>query len=142
MLRSLLWLVIWPFALFGWLRRTLFLAFRGYDSLVLELEGTLADLPRPVTLLTRLRGAPRGTALVPLLSALRRAEKDPRLSRVVVRMRELRAGLGRAEELSDALTRVAEAGKEVIVFADQLDLAGYLIALGGSRIVLSPPGPS
>lgn len=134
------WLFLWPFYLVRALMRRGFLLFRGYDSLVITLEGSLPDVASAPGLGARIAGAPRATALLVVLAALRRAERDTKLKRVVVRLRELHCGLARAQELSAALRRVANAGKAVIAVADELGLGGYVIALGASRIVLSPPG--
>lgn len=108
---------------------------RPATVLEIRLSGAIGDVASTRTPFTR-----RSTSLLDLLEGLRHAETEPKLSRVVVRVEHFRGGLGRAEELRVALRRVADAGKEVVLFADQLSLAGYWLALGASRIVLSPTG--
>src|SRR5690606_8183222 len=52
----------------------------------------------------------------------------------------LECGLARAEEMRAALDRFRAEGKQVIVYADELGLAGYWLALGASSIRLPPTG--
>jgi protease IV len=108
-------------------------------TLHVVLRGSLPDLAAPRGLLGLLRPA-LGPELIALLEGLSAAERDDRLSTLLVRVEDLSCGLARAEEVRAALARVRAAGKQVIIHADELGLAGYWIALGASSIRLSPMG--
>jgi protease-4 len=112
---------------------------RRAGALELVLSGPLADLPAAGGLLSWLRPA-KVPDLVGSIGLLDTIARDPKIETLVIRLEHLQCGLGRAEELRAALVRCRDAGKRVIVFADELGLAGYWIALGGSSIRLPPTG--
>jgi protease-4 len=112
---------------------------RRAGALELVLSGPLADLPAPGGLRSWLRPAP-GPDLVGTLGLLETVSRDPKIETLVVRIEHLQCGLGRAEELRSALARCREAGKTVIVHADELGLAGYWVALGASSVRMPPTG--
>ncbi len=135
LLRWLFWLVLFPIRLPFLTLRAVGARLRPCVALELRLHGTLPDVAAASGPFS-----PRQTPLISLLAALSLAEKDPKLRRVVVVIDEFTEGLGRAEELRAALSRVREGGKEVVVLADHLNLVGYWVAMGASRIVLAPSG--
>jgi protease-4 len=106
--------------------------------LVLEVSGEYVDAPvNP--LLGRLFGTPE-RSLLALLSQLSKAERDERLHAVVVHLRDLEVGWGKAEEIRQALSRVREAGRSTVVF---LELEGfgnaeYFVASAADRVVMAP----
>jgi protease-4 len=108
--------------------------------LKLRVEGSLPDRRAAQSLLSALSGEPPGPALLDLLAALDRARGDERIETVWVQLGALRTGLARAGELGAALGRVREAGKRVVVHLEEAGLPGYVVALGGSEIVLPPAG--
>ncbi len=133
--RWLFWLILLPlrspFLLLRWLRERL----RPCAVVELSLHGSVPDISA--------LGGPFGSKQLPLISILEMlacAARDPKLQRVVVTIDEFADGLARAEELRTALARVRDAGKEVVVVANHLNLAGYWVALGAGRIVLAPGG--
>jgi protease IV len=138
----------WLLVIFGVLI-TLFLAWRvlgwvrwrARRSGVLQvvLSGALGDLPPATGLRSWLRRS-SGPDLPGLLELLDGVALDPKLEGLLVRVESLECGLGRADELRAALDRVRGAGKKVIVYADELGLAGYWVALGASSIRLPPTG--
>lgn len=131
-LLSPLWLTRWLFHWLSWRRSK-------QTTLHVLLRGSLPDVATQRGLLGMLRPS-SGPELIPLLEGLSAAARDDRLKTLLVRVEELHCGLGRAEELRAALVRVRDAGKQVIVHADELGLAGYWVALGASSIRLSPTG--
>lgn len=112
---------------------------RRPPTLELVLSGPLADLPAPAGLRGWLRRS-TGPDLAGLLGLLDVVARDPKLETLVVRIEHLECGLGRADEVRAALARCRAAGKKVIVYADELGLAGYWLALGASSIRLPPTG--
>jgi protease-4 len=135
MLRWLLWLVFLPITLPLRTLRVLVWTLWPCNTLTLTLHGNVVDVGPE----SRWFQSP-GTPLFSLLAALASAETDEKLRRVLVKVEGFHGGLGRAEELRAALALVRRAGKDVIVVADHLDLAGYWLALGATRIHLSPTG--
>lgn len=134
MLRWLFWVLLLPIW-FPWrLLRALIERARPPSALVISLKGSLPDTPA--------RSGPFGSqeALLPILESLRECRTDQRLKWVVVLVDNFAGGLGRAEELRQALNEAKLAGKQVVVVADALSLSGYWLALGASRIVVSPAG--
>jgi protease-4 len=134
MLRWLAWVLFLPLLL-PW-RLLQLVVDRAFPTkaLSLHLTGKLADIaPAPLF-------GGGGPSLLNILLALDRAARDPSLERVFVTLDEPQLGLGQAEELREALAKVRDAGKQVTLHADSLGLAGYWVALGASRIVLSPLG--
>lgn len=127
-----LWL---PFRLLGWLGWRA----RKAHALRVTLSGSLPDVHERRGLVALLQ-RPHGVSLVRLLETLEVAARDPVITTVLVQIEDLHTGLGRAEEVRAALARLVQAGKRVVVHADELGLAGYWIALGASSIRLSPTG--
>ncbi|MEW6775289.1 MAG: signal peptide peptidase SppA [Bdellovibrionota bacterium] len=124
----------------GWLARKIFLATRGYNVVRLRLKGSLPDRHGAGGLLSAFSGASRGPTLLEVLLALDRARRDPRVKAVLVEVGHLRCGPARAEEIRRALARLRESGREVWIYFEEAGLPEYLVALGGSRIVLAPAG--
>ncbi len=139
MIRGLLLLLaapLWlPWRLIAWLRARA----GARPTLYLVLSGSLPDLPSNAGLMGLLRRA-SGHALAGVLDTLDNAARDPKIETVLVRIENLECGLGRADELRAALARVVSAGKRVIVYADELGLSGFWVALGASSIRLAPSG--
>jgi protease IV len=125
--------VLWR--LFGWWRWRR----RPKGALGLVLTGALPDMPAG----GGWRGFFRRTGgpdLPSLLDLLDIAAKDPKIESLLVRIEHLECGLARAEEVRAALERFRSTGKPVIVYADDLGLSGYWVALGASSIRLPPTG--
>lgn len=135
MLRWLLWILLLPVSLPLYGIRQLALTFRPFTRLDLRFSGALLDLPAGGGVFSEAE-----THLVPLLSALGAAERDRKLSQVTVRFSDFRPGLGRAEELRVALKRVRDAGKKVVVYAEEYSLGSYWVATAANEIVLAPGG--
>jgi len=112
------------------------------STLVLTLEGDYAE-GADSPLLARLLGA-GDQSLLGLYSAFRKAELDPRIARVVVRVRGLGIGWGKAQELRAALVRVNEAGKETVAVLETegFGAGGYYVACAAKRVVATPASRS
>jgi protease-4 len=130
---SIACLAIWR--LTGWLRWRL----RRPATLQIVLTGALPDMPLGGGWRNWFRRT-SGPDLPGLLDVLDVAARDPKVASLLVRIEHLQCGLGRADEMRAALERVRAAGKPVIVYADELGLAGYWVSLGASSVRLPPTG--
>jgi protease-4 len=129
LLCAVLWRVLgW----WRWRRRP-----RGALSIVLS--GALPDVPPGGGWRSWFRRT-SGPDLPSLLDQLDFAARDPRVESLLVRIEHLECGLARAEEMRAALERFRTSGKKVIVYADELGLSGYWVALGASSVRLPPTG--
>ncbi|MDX1648540.1 MAG: signal peptide peptidase SppA [Myxococcota bacterium] len=135
--RILLLLLILVIGVGWWLAR------RGPDVadgsvLVLELSGEYVDAPVS-PLLGRLLGTPE-RSLLALLSQLSKAERDERLHAVVLHVRDLELGWGKAEEIRQAVGRLREAGRPTVAFleVEGFGNAEYYVASAAERVVMAP----
>ena len=111
------------------------------DSWVLlDLEGTYAE-EVPDAPIARLLGEP-SVSFLDLLLTIRDAGEDPRVAGLVVRIRPLAMGWGKAEEIRAALTKFRASGKPLHAYLE-LELGGgtmeYFVASAADRIHV-PPG--
>jgi protease-4 len=112
------------------------------STLVLTLEGDYAE-GADAPLLARFLGAGE-QSLLGLYSALRKAELDPRIVRVVVRVRGLGIGWGKAQEVRAAIARVKAAGKDTVAVLETegFGAGGYYVASAAERVVATPASRS
>lgn len=108
--------------------------------LLLDIQGEFLEAAEP-PLVARLTG--RGVPpLLGLYSELRKAERDDRLNTVVLRIRSLQIGWGKAQEIRDAILRLRAAGRRPIAYLEVEPLGAnieYYIASAAEEIHL-PPG--
>jgi protease-4 len=107
--------------------------------LVIELSGRYVD--GPVPLLSRLRGEPV-QSLLALTSELRKAARDTRLEAVVFRVRALDVGWAQAEEIRQAIQRLAEKGRRTVAVleVEGFGNAPYYVASAAQRVIATPGG--
>src|SRR5262245_6875142 len=86
------------------------------STLVVELGGDYVGAVEP-PLLMRLAREPHQSFLS-LLSQLRVAERDERLTTVVFRVRDLEIGWAKAQELRDAIAALSRAGKRTLAYLE------------------------
>jgi len=109
--------------------------------LVLPIEGRYVESQDPSLLARILTDA--DTSFVSLLSEMKKAERDDRLSRVVLRVRNLGIGWGQAQELRDAIERLRKAGRRPVAY---LEVAGfganieYYVASAADEVQIAPAG--
>lgn len=106
--------------------------------LVLDLSGEYVDAPvNP--LLGRLFGT-RERSLLALLSQLSMAERDDRLHGVVLHVRDMQLGWGKAEEIRQAISRLREAGRRTVAFleVEGFGNAEYYVASAAEQVVMPP----
>jgi protease-4 len=139
-MRALLWVLLMPFRALGWAMRTVYVRVWGYSVLRFRIHGRLSDRQHPPRFFGILPGEKAGPSLVEILLALDRARRDPRIETVFVSIGGIQAGLGRVEEVREALARVRDAGKRVVAYLEEGGLQEYGVALGAGEIVLPPAG--
>jgi len=91
-------------------------------------------------LLSRLTGQHR-TPLVALLSQLRKAQLDTRLQAVVLRIRPLDVGWGKAHEIRDAIVALRDAGRRPIAWMEIESFGSsmeYFVASGAEEVWMAP----
>jgi protease IV len=112
------------------------------STLVFTLEGAYADGPEAPFFARFFGGGER--SLLALYSGLRKAELDARIERVVVRVRGLGIGWGKAQEMRGALLRLNAAGKETVavIETEGFGAGGYYVASAAKRVVATPAARS
>ncbi|MBW2382843.1 MAG: signal peptide peptidase SppA [Deltaproteobacteria bacterium] len=111
------------------------------STLVLTLEGQYVEAQRP-PLFARLLGEP-SRPFVSLLSTLAVAERDDRIDTVVLVLRPVGIGWGKAGELHAAIRRLSESGRRTIAFLDVSSFSAsrlYFVATAADEIIIVPGG--
>jgi len=107
--------------------------------LLVELGGSYVDEPS-LSITARLFGEPK-SPLAAFLSELRKAERDARISAVVLRIRPLDVGWGKAQEIRDAIVALRQAGRRPIAYLE-VEAYGanleYFVASAAEEVYLSP----
>lgn len=140
-LRLARWAVARVLLMFVWSIRAVTAPLRSKRRLVLglELRGDLPDVRvRPPFFARGGRGD--GPGLVELLRALSEATRDPAVHGILIRVEDLSAGWAPLWELRQALLAAREAGKEVVVHADSLDMRTWWVSTAASKLLLAPQG--
>ncbi len=109
------------------------------STLVMDLEGAYVEAVE-LPIVSRLLGLPRRT-FAGLLSELRKAERDDRLATVVLRIRPLELGWGKAGEIRDAIAGLREAGRRTIAYLEVERFGAnleYFVATAADEIYLAP----
>lgn len=132
LIASLLRLIFWPFLLLRWRRIV-----RPGTYLAFEIDGGVTDIQPAPKLLDRFRKRPVSlTALAELTQTL---AGDSRIQGIVVTLRSFHQGMASALSLHNALRKVRESGREVIVY---LPFGGgtkeIFVASAATKIVAAP----
>ena len=109
--------------------------------LVFQIEGRYVESQDP-SLLARIL-TDTSMSFAALLSEMKKAERDDRLSRVVLRIRELAIGWGQAQELRGAIRRLREAGRRPIAYLEVAGLGAnieYYVASAADEVQIAPAG--
>jgi protease-4 len=109
--------------------------------LILPIQGSYVESQDP-SLLARIL-TDTGMSFASLLSEMKKAERDDRISRVVLRIRELAIGWGQAQELRDAIRRLREAGRSPIAYLEVAAFGAnieYYVASAADEIQIAPAG--
>src|SRR5439155_17988975 len=102
---------------------------------VFQLKGEISETPPDE--MAALFGAP-GESLKDLLGRMREAADDPSVKAIVITAEGEAIGLAQSEEFRQTVARARAAGKDVYANADSLDMRGYVLLCGASRLSLVP----
>ncbi len=109
------------------------------SALVLDLQGSYVEAPE-APLIARLLGQHQ-TPLVSVLSELRKAARDERITTVVLRIRGLDIGWGKAQDLRDAILALHDRGKRTVAYVECESFGAnreYYVASAANEVYLSP----
>lgn len=139
----------WPFVLaflvllfsVGWMIKALVggprLASGSY--VLVDLQGDYPEQPPADVVGHFLHG--KALSMIDLLGVLRDAREDPRVAGMVVRIRPLEIGWGKAQDIRDALQAFADSKKTLIAYLEH-EVAGstleYYVATAAKKIYLPP----
>jgi protease-4 len=107
--------------------------------LVLELSGGYAETAEPA-LLPRLVGQPQ-RPFASLLSEIAKAERDDRLGVVIFRIRDLRVGWAKSQEIRDAIRSLSRAGRRTVAYLELASFAAnlqYYVASAADEVYAAP----
>ncbi|MAI79974.1 MAG: signal peptide peptidase SppA [Deltaproteobacteria bacterium] len=111
------------------------------STLVIELEGAYIEASGGSWIANVLGESERTFSSV--LTNLAVAERDERIKNVVIVIRPLQIGWGKAEELRGAIRRLQEAGRNTIAYLDMASMGGnieYFVASSAGEVYLTPAG--
>ncbi|MEA2174148.1 MAG: protease [Blastocatellia bacterium] len=111
---------------------------RDNSVLVLKISGPLPDFV-PEDPMRRLLGG-SDQSLTSLLSQLRKAKVDKRISAVLLEIDMTEAGWGKADEIRDAITDFRTSGKPIYAYMEMGMNKDYYIATACERVYVAPPG--
>jgi protease-4 len=101
-------------------------------TLVVNLDGTLPENPQ-IPFLGR-----RPLKFIDYVEAIYTAADDDEIDRLFLDIKNLRCGLGKTEELSDAVDYFRQSGKNVYSFLHTPNNTGYLLASAADTIIVPP----
>ena len=107
--------------------------------LVLDLSGEYVESGQP-PLLARLTG-PSRRPFASLLSTLATAERDSRLSAIVLRVRDLQIGWAKAQELREAIASASSRGRKTIAWIELASFGAnleYYVASAAQEVYAAP----
>ncbi|HKC66478.1 MAG TPA: signal peptide peptidase SppA [Pyrinomonadaceae bacterium] len=113
-------------------------AIRDHSVLALKIEGELPDYI-PDNIQNRLFGGDK-LSLTSLVEQLRKAKVDKRISGVLLDIKLLAAGWGKAEELRDAIADFRTSGKPIYAYIEVGTNKEYYIATAAERVYVMPTG--
>jgi len=132
LIASLFRLLFWPLLFLRWRR-----AVRPGTYVAFEIDGGVADIQPPPKLLDRFRKRP--VSLAVLAELTRTLADDRRVQGIVVTLRSFHQGMASALSLHNALRKIRESGREVVVY---LPLGGgtkeIFVASAATKIVAVP----
>jgi protease-4 len=109
------------------------------SALVLEIEGAYIE-GAEAPLLARLAGSP-GKPFVALLSELSKAERDERLTTIILRIRDLEIGWAKAQELRDAIASATRRGRHTVAWLEIASFGAnleYFVASAADEVYAAP----
>jgi protease-4 len=111
---------------------------RFSEWLTFTLTGTGVPDERPSNIVEEIFSSP--TNSITVMAGLERAARDPAVEGVVLRFRGLSVGWGKAAELRQAIARLRQNGKKVVVHMVSADDAAIYVAAAADKVYLAPSG--
>ena len=102
----------------------------------LTLKGTIAEEPSPVGF----EGTPISDNLQGFIDRITKAKADKDVKALILRIRSLTIGWGRANELREAIKSFRTSGKKVYAYLDEVDNKDYFVACAADEIVVPEGG--
>ncbi len=102
----------------------------------LTIKGSVPEEPAPLGL----EGEPLTDNLRSLTETLKKAKDDPQVKGLVVRLRDLKVGLAKTNELRQALADFRTSGKKTFAVMEEGGNAEYLIASAADEIIMPESG--
>lgn len=114
--------------------------FKDLDYVWLALPSHLDALPAPRPwFVRRVMGDPP-MSLVELEQAFRRIADDPRPRGVILYVSGLHLPLADVQTLRGSLSRLRQAGKKVVCYAKNYDMAAYYLSSAADQVLIQPGG--
>jgi protease-4 len=102
----------------------------------LTIKGSVPEEPAPLGL----EGEPLTDNLRSLTETLKKAKEDPQVKGLVLRLRDLKVGLAKTNELRQALADFRSSGKKTFAVMEEGGNAEYLIASAADEIIMPESG--
>ncbi len=102
----------------------------------ITLKGGLTEEPAPVGM----DGASIRDTIKGVVDRIAKAQADPNVKGLVVRIHDLSLGMAKGYELRQAITRFRESGKKAYAFMESAENADYLVASAADEIVMPESG--
>ncbi len=103
----------------------------------IELSGFLRDRPEPYAWMA---AEDRDPTLRDVVQQLERVAQDDRFAGLVIYLDEAYLNLAQIHEITQGIKAVREAGRLVLVYAQQYDLLGYALASAADMVLLQHKG--
>jgi protease-4 len=113
---------------------------RPPDYVIFKLEGEYPEVWDPPANFIQRRLRPPRISLQELAEQFRTIAGDPRVTGVVLHLRQLEMDQARLESLRDLLLELRSAGKRVVTWSTRYSMGTYFLACAADEILLQPGG--
>ena len=110
------------------------------DYVTFTIEDPIAEMAPPRPSFPRRMFSPKARTLRDLGLQFRRVARDPRVKGIVLRLYEVSAPPAQLQSLRDLIDELRAAGKRVIVWSHNYDMAKYYVASAADEILLQHGG--
>ncbi|MCB0215656.1 MAG: S49 family peptidase [Caldilineae bacterium] len=109
------------------------------DYVSLTLSGAYPDLA-PARNLLQQQVLPRVTSLREIVQRIERVADDPRVSGLILHLRELQLSMAQLQSLREALEGLRRRGKRVVAWSHTYGTGSYYLASAADEILIQPGG--
>ncbi|MCK4571282.1 signal peptide peptidase SppA [Candidatus Bipolaricaulota bacterium] len=113
---------------------------RAPDYVVFTIEGPIPETAPPRPSFPRRMFSPKTRTLRDLGVQFRRVSRDPRVKGIVLRLYGVNALPAQLQSLRDLIGKLRAAGKRVVVWSHNYDMANYYVANAADEILLQHGG--